>query len=490
MKTIFRVFSLICLIGITVFSKMDTLSEYIVPSAATSAFASNLYHDGFNDIIIGHHTAWGQTNPTISIMKNMEYGLFDVTDTSKVFCGNQDHIFAIDVNNDSWPELVALTANNYSAGTLEQYIRIYYNNQGTLNDSNYIDYDLNTRETVDNINYGDFNGDGYIDLVYSSNYGLFWGILNNDGTGGFSAPEVHYVTNYYPSGIAVGDLNNDGRDDLVLCGQIIDVYYSYPSGFQRIQLSADGFAGGVAITDFDQDGYNDIFGNSGFGSTSLIMYKNNGNNTFQKLPDFVFQSSTLQFFVADFNNDGLPDVIYQNQDLSGYILWYNQGNFQLANSQIIAVPTLGEVSRSFYCADLDNNGFKDIITVRCSYEYPLPTNVDIRFNDGSGNFTPNPIVGIQNKKDIVFSLKNYPNPFQDETNFQFYLKETESVELSVFNLHGKFITCLINQQLKGGSYTIKWRGLDNGHQPCKPGAFIAYLKVNGKICHAIKVVKT
>jgi hypothetical protein len=208
------------------------------------------------------------------------------------------------------------------------------------------------------------------------------------------------------------------------------------------------------------------------------------------LPDVVFQPACGKFFVADFNNDGLPDVIFQDRSNTGYIIWYNQGNFQLADSNFISVPCIGEPSRSFYCADLDNNAFNDIITVRFDAYYII-NNVDIRFNDGHGHFVPDPIVGTQNYSDLIsFSLKNYPNPFQDETIFKFNLKETALVDLSVLDLQGKFVTCLINQKLEGGSHSIKWRGLDNGCQPCKPGAFIAYLKVNGKICHAIKVIKT
>ena len=246
----------------------------------------------------------------------------------------------------------------------------------------------------------------------------------------------------------------------------------------------------VAIVDFDLDGKRDILTQVYVwtGQFSILrIFKNLGNNAFQQLPDLIFQGGVGPLVTSDFNNDGLPDVLFTG--INGHIIWYNQGNFQLADSQYVAIPYHGGTSAKVCCADLDNNGFNDIITVSYGVAQNYPS-LDIMFNDGHGNFTPNPIVGNQEKDDIVSSLKNYPNPFQDETTFEFYIKETSLVELSVFDLQGRFTTCLINQKLETGLHSIKWRGLDNGDQPSKPGAFIAYLKVNGKICRTIKVVKT
>jgi hypothetical protein len=475
-----RSFLLLCL-GILILSiQEDTRSGYNVATAAQSVCTGDLDQDGFNDIVVGNNynssTNWGG----ISILRNQGWGNFTFTDSVYAYANE----WAVAITQlDSIP-MEEILFNKFDPTLDLVYIGIIFNNN--LGDIFY----LNTLNngSIDYLVAGDIDGNGSNDIIFACNQGLYWGIFYNYGNRSFSAPEIHHVTTYYPSGLAVGDLNNDGRDDIVLCGQLIDVYFSYSSGFQNLPLSAGGYAGDVAITDFDQDGYKDILGNSGFGSTVLVMYKNNGNATFEKMPDFIFQPACGQFFVADFNNDALPDVVYQKGN-AGYILWYNQGNFQLADSIFIAVPGYGEAMRCFTCADLDNNAFNDIITVRL-YFIPIPANVDIRFNNGQGHFIPDPIVGLKDYTDIIsFGLKNYPNPFQDETIFRFNIKETSIAEVSVFDLQGTFVTCLINQKLAGGSHKIKWRGLNNGGQPCKPGAFIAYLKVNGKISQTIKVVK-
>ena len=421
-------------------------------------------------------------------MKNIYFGTFEIIDTSKSFCGGQDNIFAVDVNNDGWADIVTFN-KVFNSGTAINYVRVYYNDNGTFPNNNYLDFNLNSSAIFTGIDYGDINGDGYVDLIVSSHNWNFWGVLYNDGNGAFSAP-TYYTLSGPVNAIRCGDLNGDGRDDVVVCSADTKIYFSYSSGFQILTLDPYVFMQHVAVVDFDQDGKNDIATQEYVwpGNLSILrIFKNLGNNSFQQLPDLIFQGGVGPLVTSDFNNDSLPDILFTGTH--GHTIWYNQGNFQFADSQYVAIPYYGGTSAMVCCADLDNNAFNDIITVSFGVAQNYPS-MDILFNDGHGNFTPNPIVGLQNKNDKVFSIKNYPNPFQDEIEFNFILKETSVAELSVFDLQGKFITCLINQKLAGGSHFIKWRGLDNGGMPCKPGAYIAYLKVNGKICQGIKVIKT
>jgi len=490
MKILLRSFSLICILLLSVFSKQDTQSEYNVPITATSVFAIDLDLDGSNDIIVGHQTTWGDSNKTISILRNDGYGTFEITDTSKTFCGNQWHIFAVDLNGDIYPDIVALHGE-YSTGIMHRFIRVYYNTSGTFSNSNYIDFAVNTSpsENIDDITYGDINGDGYIDLVFISEYGQFWGVLYNDGTGHFSSPEYHSIPGVYPLSIACGDLNNDGRDDIVICGQSIRVELSYSSGFQEIVFSK--FAQDVRIKDFEGDDNKDIICYavvSIYNYTDLFIFKNNGDGTFTQLPDYYYNYAIRNFSCTDFNNDGYPDMLFQLEDISGYVIYYNQGNFSLADSQFVSVPNYnGEGWRNCYCADLDNNGFNDIITVYCAFGQ-IQANLDIQFNDGHGHFTPDPIVGIPvQKKQNECLFTNWPNPFRNETTFNFNLKETAQVDISVFDIQGKLITTLIYQKMKEGFQSIKWYGLDNGGHTCKLGIYFCHLTLNSEIYYSLKL---
>ena len=171
------------------------------------------------------------------------------------------------------------------------------------------------------------------------------------------------------------------------------------------------------------------------------------------------------------------------------LIYYNQGNFQLSTPLFIPVEDYGEVWRKSACADLDGNGYNDIVTIRYIHSV-LPDNVNILFNDGNGNFVEEPLSTTNNQQSTTNNqLTCYPNPFQTEITFEYTIKETALAELSVYDFQGRIITCLTKNAKKGGNYKIKWDGLDNGGKPCKPGPYLLTLKVNGNVLQTIKLIK-
>ena len=66
----------------------------------------------------------------------------------------------------------------------------------------------------------------------------------------------------------------------------------------------------------------------------------------------------------------------------------------------------------------------------------------------------------QNKS---FNLNRvYPNPFNPITNIEFSIFESEKISVSIFDINGKMISQLIdNQFITAGSYNIKWNAIEN-----------------------------
>jgi hypothetical protein len=52
--------------------------------------------------------------------------------------------------------------------------------------------------------------------------------------------------------------------------------------------------------------------------------------------------------------------------------------------------------------------------------------------------------------------QNYPNPFNPSTNIRFDLPEAGFVVMTVYDLLGREITRLVNQQMQAGSYSVDW----------------------------------
>src|ERR1043165_3568892 len=129
---------------------------------------------------------------------------------------------------------------------------------------------------------GDVNGDGRLDIIVDRrDYGLVSVLLASGAPGSFAAP-VHYNASgpNITTGITLGDVNNDGRLDIIA---------------------------------FDQG--NKATGNVP-GTVSLLL--NTGDGTFAAPVD-IYSSGTVQPYEGttyDLNNDGNLDIVFANYTLN------------------------------------------------------------------------------------------------------------------------------------------------------------------------------
>lgn len=95
-------------------------------------------------------------------------------------------------------------------------------------------------------------------------------------------------------------------------------------------------------------------------------------------------------------------------------------------------------------------------------------------------------VGIQTISDEIpssFNLQqNYPNPFNPETKIKFDVASSGHVELKIFDITGKEIAALVDQQLKPGSYEYKWNA------PNFPGGVYFYKLNSGNFSLTKKMI--
>lgn len=469
-------------------------SDYNIPKFAQSITSGDIDLDGDNDIIIRHKTTWQNTNPTISILSNHNHGGYFEQDTSISFCGSQNNIFLIDLNQDDFPDLPTLHVD-FSSGEAERYLRVFFNEIGSLED--YVDFPLNHSQPIVGMCHGDVDNNGALDIVLASNQNQSWGVLYNDGFGNFTLPVFQTVFNTYPMEIDCSDLDGDGRDDILISGNKTLIYFSDSSGF--ILDSLPQISLGAEIIDFDNDGDNDIilFAPLGFINTYFYFYENISDREFELIyTDTLYNRIITEIQVVDFDNNGYSDMVCRTigdfsvpDSISGIYIYYNQDGIFLSNPQFVQIDNYGESYRYIHCGDFDNNTYNDIAITR-SYVLDSGHNLTLLFNDGNGNFVNSPQTGVSLPTGDRDLISSYPNPFNNQVSFKVDDLLSGEIQLYVYNLSGQLIT-KINQKMQSGGYTyMQWNGISSNSKKCPPGFYFATLLVNDQVIQTIKLLKT
>ncbi|MBY0235359.1 MAG: FG-GAP-like repeat-containing protein, partial [Burkholderiaceae bacterium] len=223
---------------------------------------------------------------------------------------------------------------------------------------------------------GDLNGDGRVDVVASTTYvqlgwpyGLQVFYQQADGSLGGGVPIA--LTGFCPvSGLVAGDLNGDGRQDLVVnkgsCG--IDIYTQTLAG--QLQLdssiaSPSSIGTVVRLADMNGDGRLDIVT---FGADNAVVqvWRNNAGSWL--LNDSVAVSvaiaGELDLAVGDLNGDGRPDIAVTAQRLSGYAgaaLLYQGVDGHLGAPVMLMVADQNETASNVAIGDLNGDGRADLV---------------------------------------------------------------------------------------------------------------------------------
>jgi hypothetical protein len=177
---------------------------------------------------------------------------------------------------------------------------------------------------------GDFNGDGRLDVVTAQQLTDTVSVLLGHGDGTFAQPLVFAASgqNFTPESMALGDINGDGKVDLVIKSVSVLDSDAFQLGvllgkgdgtFQGPILAPaqpDG-SGDLALGDFNNDGRMDaaVADQLGAPTGNLSVFFGNGDGTFQpnlRLDLLTGGNEPLGVAAADLNGDGLVDLIAAN----------------------------------------------------------------------------------------------------------------------------------------------------------------------------------
>jgi FlgD Ig-like domain len=96
-----------------------------------------------------------------------------------------------------------------------------------------------------------------------------------------------------------------------------------------------------------------------------------------------------------------------------------------------------------------------------------------------------PIRLIENIQPGKFELKqNYPNPFNPETYISFSLPEASKVKINIYDINGRLINTLAEQEFSNGEHTLVWDGKDSRNNVVASGVY--YYRLTSEAYNQIK----
>jgi len=90
-----------------------------------------------------------------------------------------------------------------------------------------------------------------------------------------------------------------------------------------------------------------------------------------------------------------------------------------------------------------------------------------------------PVIAGEGLPRSISLEQNYPNPFNPATTITFRIPKACPVELKIFDLLGKEVITLVNEERPPGDYTVQWDGKDYRRQRVASGIYFGQLRAGG-----------
>lgn len=343
-----------------------SIANYSIENGPESIKIADLNQDNYPDLIVA-----SIQSDNLTVLLNNGRGQFNKADGSPFYAGNVPQDISVgDFNNDSHMDLAI-------ANHEVDYITVLEGNgEGRFRNMPGSPFSVQSKPHVHGIANGDFNEDGFLDLVVDS-----WGddkmeILFGDEDKRFYTPGSLFDVGRIMTipRFRVVDVNKDENLDILITsqgGKSVNIMFGDGNGgFVQASYSPIVVAGhvySVAIKDIDKDSVRDLLipharGQDSTDFDGLAIFKGRENGTFTASATHLSFSDhfIVNIGVGDVNADSWDDVILLNQKKHSLtIVWgSNQG---LSGAPYSSAP-VGRQPFGLDIGDLNQDGRKDIVT--------------------------------------------------------------------------------------------------------------------------------
>lgn len=281
--------------------------------------------------------------------------------------GGPMSLAALDLDGNGYPEIVV---GNYDQNS----VSVYRNTStpGTISFAAKVDFA--TGRSPISVLLAEIDGNLQADIVTPNNNGNNISVLRNTSTPGnisFMAA-TNFPAGKRPNLSAAGDLDGDGRTDIAVTnyddhtvsllgntGAVGTAAFAPPV---TLATGTNPFVSTIA--DLDGDGKPEVLVGNG-GSQSVSIFKNNSTSgiiSFGARYDMSVPGQPLWIAVGNIDHDSKPEIVTANWAGSTVSVFRNTSTGGVISFDAGVPYTTGNFCRSVLIADMDGDGFSDLVT--------------------------------------------------------------------------------------------------------------------------------